>query len=119
MTNGEAEILELLKTAEGQRQYVEWMSAPVAQVLFRAARERARPVMVSTGATLAEDAIASLNLSIGANRTLDYLQAPVTSAGKTTGTPLGPGTYGAKKLITTYGHEGPKPSKDETPKEGG
>lgn len=75
MQSREEEVLDLLKTSEGQGAFLEWIGNPMTQKMLGAARDRARPRV-----SISETSDMSLGRSIGAHDILDFLGLPTSGA---------------------------------------
>ena len=111
----EQELTAFLERPEGQDQFINLIAQPAWQVLMRAARERAkaRP-FVQDGATLAENCIAALYYSHGANDILDFMTMPRTvQKPRTTSITSLPGTYGSESILKADGRPVPAVAEKE------
>jgi hypothetical protein len=73
-----ARLSEMLKTAEGQRQCLEWMTSDYTQLMLGAAREISRP----KAPRLLEPFVVGYEMGelVGANRIVDFFANPKSTA---------------------------------------
>ena len=89
-------VQELLKTADGQKAFLEWIKSPVTQKMVAAAREMCQPIPAQPDLT----AEYLLGLTVGGNRVLDFFTAPNAAfVAAETGGRMPQPTYGQKQII--------------------
>jgi len=87
-----------LKTSEGQKALIEWMSSPFTQDMLASARERARPTRPRTSDPI--EVALTAGETIGANAIVDFLTQPhAQSVSRPGGAGMPQPRYGADEIL--------------------